>query len=229
MKKKLLLFLFFCALFISCGSEIKNSSQPELINNICQTEAMQQSVNTKFDYSVYNDIVEYYFDKFDYEISVGLLFINDDDIEELIIIPERDVENEGAYIFTIIDNEAVPVIAPNEQSFGGNGGFTYYDRKNYFVHSFEIMGNEDVISTECYYSFNIKTGEAVMLDEFTTTCEFDTERYSYYHNGEAVTEDDYTELYQNYTSLDGEKTITYDDLTIVKDINEFNISNIREI
>ncbi len=141
------------------------------------------------------------------DFAVSFIDLDDDSTREMIVFFGESQED-GGYLFTIENEEAIQVVAEGNDSFGQYGGFTYREKGNVFVTENEQI-TEIQISNQIFY-YAMESGKAVCKDVTQSITQFESDESKFYVNGTEVGSEKFNGIAENYGLLEM-STVSYSD------------------
>mgnify|MGYP001037972386 FL=1 len=195
----------------ACGN--KPEASKGVIQN-AQTEYESQPETTVIESHNQDKVIELYVNILrDYisagktDFAVSFIDLDDDSTREMIVFFGESQED-GGYLFTIENEEAIQVVAEGNDSFGQYGGFTYREKGNVFVTENEQI-TEIQISNQIFY-YAMESGKAVCKDVTQSITQFESDESKFYVNGTEVGSEKFNGIAENYGLLEM-STVSYSD------------------
>ena len=196
------LILFILVLLVGCSETNEKTDLPDYsIHRITDAQLSEtdfeefESIEAFEKSEIYSDIYGKYNDRAVYR----LFYLNDDDIPELAVF-EDYVHNSGAYIYTYNKGEVIQLIPEGENGefhpIGNYGSFSFLPKQAILFEYSDFIGGMGF--SECFYEWNGEDNILKIKNIFTKklnsglNSEENLQDYSYYIDGESVTEEEFS-------------------------------------
>ena len=175
----------------------RNQSETTTIESQNQDEAIE----------LYADVLRNYISSGKTDFAVSFIDLDDDSTKEMVVFFGESQED-GGYLFTIKNGQAIRVVAEGSDFFGQYGGFTYKEKGNVFVSENESVTDNQISNQISYYT--MEKGKAVCKDVTESITQFDNDESRFYVNGTEVESKKFDSIAENY-GLSEMLTVSYSD------------------
>lgn len=196
------------------AAESNLETEPVAENIQVQQEETKQLENVVFEnhnqdaaVDLYVNVLRNYISEGKTDFTVSFIDINDDSTKEMAVF-FGESQMDGAFIFTVRNEEVIQVVAEGIDSFGQYGGFTYKENGNVFITEYEFM-TETQISSQIFY-YVLEDGKAICENMTQSIAQFDSDESEFFVNDTKVEKEKFNSIGEIYGLLDM-STVKYSD------------------
>lgn len=168
---------------------------------------VSESHNQDETVDLYVNVLRDYISEGKTDFTVVFIDINDDSTREMAVF-FGESQTDGAFLFTIRNEEVIQVVAEGMDSFGQYGGFTYKEKGNVFVAEYESVTATQISSQTFYYA--MEDGKAICQDMTQSITQFDSEESEFFVNDTKVENEEFNSIEESYGLLEM-STVSYSD------------------
>lgn len=181
---------------------------PKQQGEISQSETtVIESHNQDKAIELYVNVLRNYISTGKTDLAVSFIDLDDDSTREMVVF-FGESQTDGGYLFTIKNEEAIQVVAEDDDFFGQYGAFTYKEKGNVFITENESV-TETQISNQIFY-YAMENGKAVCKDVTQSITQFDSDESKFCVNDTEVESEKFNSIAENYGLLEM-STVSYSD------------------